>query len=50
MNLLMNPRSPADFYGCKWLQFRSRDARGINRASSTGIRDRAGGIDRSSPS
>jgi arylsulfatase A-like enzyme len=32
MNLLMNPRSPADFYACKWLQFRSRDARGINRA------------------
>ena len=32
MNVLMNVLSPDDFYGRRWLQFRSPDARGINRA------------------
>jgi arylsulfatase A-like enzyme len=32
MNVLMDAMSPDDFYGRKWLQYRSRDARGINAA------------------
>ncbi len=32
MNVLMDVLSPDDFYGRKWLLYRSRDARGINGA------------------
>jgi arylsulfatase A-like enzyme len=32
MNVLMNLLNPDDYYSRKWLQLRSRDAQGINRA------------------